>query len=331
MSSATPPGTRIARDETRVSRFFAETPIPELYRWFAEETRATSPLWEAVSFWIAREPTLERLLDALPGEARQPNRFLAALRFHDAPLQPGETLRDWVVEHWAQLRATIISRPTQTNEPGRLAVLGPILASLPQPLALLELGASAGLCLLPDRLPLRPVDATGTPPADGRRLSVAARLGVDRNPLDITRDDTRRWLRALVWPGEEDRERRLAHALEVAAQDPPEVVRGDLLEHPEALVGSLVEDLRTRAPEATCVVMHSVTLGYLPRAARAEVIAAIAGTGARWLAFEDARVLPEVAALAGVAPEWGKFVAALDGAPLAWSQAHGRRVRWLSP
>ena len=43
-------------------------------------------------------------------------------------------------------------RSTQTNEAGRCAALLPVLALLPQPLALLEVGTSAGLCLFPDRM-----------------------------------------------------------------------------------------------------------------------------------------------------------------------------------
>ena len=45
----------------------------------------------------------------------------------------------------------MLERRTQTNEPARCALMLPLLAALPQPLALLEVGASAGLCLLPDR------------------------------------------------------------------------------------------------------------------------------------------------------------------------------------
>ncbi len=41
-------------------------------------------------------------------------------------------------------------RSTQTNEPARCATVLPVLAQLPQPLALLEVGAAAGLCLLPE-------------------------------------------------------------------------------------------------------------------------------------------------------------------------------------
>ena len=45
----------------------------------------------------------------------------------------------------------MLKRTTQTNEPARCAVFLPLLTGLPQPLALIEVGASAGLCLLPDR------------------------------------------------------------------------------------------------------------------------------------------------------------------------------------
>src|SRR5260370_37467954 len=44
----------------------------------------------------------------------------------------------------------MLTRTTQTNEPGRCATLLPALAQIEGPLALIEVGASAGLCLLPD-------------------------------------------------------------------------------------------------------------------------------------------------------------------------------------
>jgi hypothetical protein len=47
------------------------------------------------------------------------------------------------------------NRATQTNEVGRCALLLPVLAALPQPLALLEVGTSGGLCLYPDRYAYR--------------------------------------------------------------------------------------------------------------------------------------------------------------------------------
>jgi hypothetical protein len=62
----------------------------------------------------------------------------------------GDQFRRGVLENQDALRAAMLVRSTQTNEPGRCAALLPVLAELPEPLALVEVGASAGLCLLPD-------------------------------------------------------------------------------------------------------------------------------------------------------------------------------------
>ena len=59
-------------------------------------------------------------------------------------------MRSRVLQDTETLRAVMLARSTQTNEHGRCAALLPVLAGLPEPLALLEVGASAGLCLLPD-------------------------------------------------------------------------------------------------------------------------------------------------------------------------------------
>lgn len=316
-----------------MARFFAETPIPTLYEWFADQAEASSPLWARVSRWIAAHSDLHERLDNLPGEARQPNRLLAALRFHDAPLEPGPVLIGWMDEHWEEVRSTIIARPTQTNEPGRLGVLAPALAMLPQPIALLELGAAAGLCLLPDLLDVKPERIEGTPPVGAERLSIAQRLGVDRNPLCPRDPDACRWLQALVWPGEETRQQRLAHALELARTHEPEVRRADLAAQPQRIIPALVAELCERAPQASVVVQHSVTLGYLDKAQRRRVVDAIRGSGAHWLFLEDERVFPTITSRAkerGDRPQWGPMLLALDCVPLAWSHPHGREVRWLS-
>ncbi|SDL66644.1 hypothetical protein SAMN04488242_2390 [Tessaracoccus oleiagri] len=334
----------------REGHYFERTPIDELYRWFAAETAATSPTWQRLCLWIAETPEVSARLAALPGQARQPNRLLAAVRYLSGPTSPGPGFRDWLDEHWDAVRGIVTSRTTQTNEPGRLAVLAPVLASLPQPVALLELGTSAGLCLLPDRYayrydagpvrrpgaatPTAPVLDAGTEgalPGDPAELEVAARRGVDAHPLDPRGEDTRRWLRSLVWPDEEDREERLAGALRIAAHDPPQVRRADVTDTPRALVGELVAELRRAAPGATPVVFHSAMMAYLDRGQRRAVIDAIVASGARWLSFEGARVVEGVDERSpglGEPPAWGTFLVALDGEPVGWAQAHGRRVRW---
>lgn len=342
-------------------------PIADLYHRFADETAATSPTWERLCRWIARTPEVLEHLGSLPGAARQPNRFLAAVRFLDGPTDPGETFRTWVQQSWPEVEQVVLARTTQTNEPGRCAVTAPVLASLPQPVALLELGASAGLCLLPDRYayrlsghesdgaaggladdrsgevrpagvddraPVLPCAVTGTPPGDPAGLVVAGRLGLDLNPLDVTQEEIRRWLRALVWPGEEDREGRLAQALALAADDPPPLRQADLTRDPARTIGDAVEELRTACPDATPVVVHSAVLAYLGRQDREAVCAAVRGSGARWLSMEGVSVVPGLEDRArALADEHDlgrtPFVLALDGGPVGLAQPHGRWVTWI--
>src|SRR4029079_6820544 len=122
--------------------------------------------------------------------------------------------------------ATILERATQTNEVGRLATLYPAFAGLgTRPLALLEVGASAGLCLYPDRYLIRwtfpdggtqetePVgpllECTTTGELPGSALApVVWRAGVDLSPVDVTDDEAVRWLETMVWPGQQERSER---------------------------------------------------------------------------------------------------------------------------
>ena len=114
------------------------------------ELRGVSPTYERLCLAVADDAEIVTLLDTLPRVKRQPNLLLGAARILDAPLDDA-TFRAWVVANWRELSGEMLARRTQTNEPGRLATLLPALAQLPEPLALVEVGASAGLCLFPDR------------------------------------------------------------------------------------------------------------------------------------------------------------------------------------
>src|SRR5437764_15412561 len=121
------------------------------YRRFAEEeARGRSPLYEELARGIATDNEMLDLLLSLPRQKRQPNLLFAAARSLLGTPDGWNRFRRGVGQRKDALRALMLIRSTQTNEPGRCAALLPVLAGLPQPLALLEVGASAGLCLLPD-------------------------------------------------------------------------------------------------------------------------------------------------------------------------------------
>src|SRR5438067_2805788 len=191
------------------------------YRRFAEEeARGRSPLYEELARGIATDDKMLDLLLSLPRQKRQPNLLFAAARSLLGTPNGWTRFRRGVGQRKDALRALMLTRSTQTNEPGRCAALLPVLAGLPQPLALLEVGASAGLCLLPDFYgydygghrpneesggPVFACDADPSTPLPGSVPQIVWRAGLDLEPVDVTDPDQTAWLETLVWPEQSGR------------------------------------------------------------------------------------------------------------------------------
>lgn len=306
------------------------------YRAFAREARGRCPVYEALAQSVADDTAVLRFLGSLPPEKRQPNLLFAAARYLlGAPVDINR-LRALVSQNAAELAEVMLARRTQTNEPARCATLLPALAQLPPPLALIEVGASAGLTLLFDhysynytghriagtdpQAPTLRCTPRGPVPLPARLPAITWRAGLDLNPLDVTDDDDIRWLSCLVWPGEGDREQRLAAAIASARRDPPVVHRGDLLTDLPALAA--------QAPaEATLVVYHSAVLAYVTPGDRRRFAATVRSLGAVWLSNEAPGVVPDMPI---PAHKGAPFVLARDGhTPIAFTDSHGTWLHWL--
>ncbi|HYZ54657.1 MAG TPA: DUF2332 domain-containing protein [Streptosporangiaceae bacterium] len=311
--------------------------VAENYRAFAEDARGRSPVYESLAGSVAEDAAILRFLGSLPPDKRQPNLLFAAARYLLGVPAGIDQLRALVSQNRAELSEVMLARRTQTNEPARCATLLPALAQLPPPLALIEVGASAGLTLLIDRYsydyaghriagqdslaPTLRCEPRGPVPMPARLPEITWRAGLDLNPLDVTSDDDVRWLSCLVWPGEGDREQRLAAAIAAARRDPPVVHRGDLLTDLPALAAQAPAD-------ATLVVYHSAVLAYLTPADRRRFAATIRGLPAVWLSNEGPGVVPDMPV---PAYQGTPFVLARDGhAPIALTDGHGTWLQWLS-
>jgi hypothetical protein len=310
------------------------------YRDFAAYAAGDSPCFEEWALGVADDAAVLARLATLPPIKRQPNLVFAAARWHGAPAPaPYDALRTVLREQEPEVRATVMARATQTNEVGRLATLVPVLGLVEGPLALVEVGASAGLCLFPDRYdyawpplgglrgsggPLLSARVTGDLPVPGAHPHVAWRGGVDLNPLDVTDADAMAWLANLVWPEQDERRERLRAAVDVARREPPAVREGDLLDH----VADLVDEA---ARHGTPVVLHSAVIAYLEEPDRErfhDLMTGLVASGrCRWISNEGARVLPRVTGALEVPS--ARFVTALDGTPVAYSHGHGHAIDWL--
>jgi len=192
--------------------------------------------------------------------------------------------RDFCHRHEAEIADIISARVTNTNEVGRSALLAPgfeFVAHLEnKPLGLIEIGSSAGLNLNFDRYGYRYVDEAGQPRLERwldadfvltctlrgpgvpqlREVppAVGSRLGLELQPIDITQESERLWLKALVWPERKERFARLDGALKVAVAHPPKIKGGDA-------ILNLAEALSAVPSDQACCMYHTVMAYQLNR------------------------------------------------------------------
>lgn len=314
--------------------------VAERYRRFGrEEAPGRSRVYAEWAEGVAGDDRVRGILSRIPAQHRQPPLVFAVARMLGAAEGGYPALADWVRTHADALVAECTTRSLQTNEPLRCAALLPALSAIPGPLALLEIGASAGLCLYPDRYSYRYAGGPDLDPPGGastvilraaaaggpplRMPEVVWRAGVDLAPLDARDPADRSFLTSLVWPGETGRAARIEAALDIVADNPPILRRGDVTQ-----AGVIAQAAATAPNGATLVVTTPGVLPHIDRAGRARLIEEIRRTGAPWISID-----PPGLGLEGVEPvdagSWGSgFVLRRDGSALAAVDPLGASVAW---
>ena len=248
--------------------------VADIFRFLAEvEFPGYSPLYEHLATRIADELWIPALVSRHDRTSYAPILFFACVRDltlarPDEPLarrydeivggadpldpDPWPLFRALVAERRDEIGVLLETRSIQTNEVGRSAALLPaftvVAERFERPLALIEIGCSAGLNLFfdrfhidygtagsvgPDDSPVRltcEVRGDRRPPIPTRAPTVRSRLGLDLHPIDVTDPDATRWLEACVWPDVPGRVERLRAAVALARLDPPELRAGNAVD-----------------------------------------------------------------------------------------------------
>ena len=317
----------------------AASAVAERYGRFAgEEAPGRSALYAEWARGVEADPAVQAILARIPDTHRQPPLVFAVTRMLGAEEGPYRGWAEWLRAHADAVIDECSRRSVKTNEPLRCAALLPALSGIAGPLALLEVGASAGLCLYPDRYSYRYWGGPDLDPSDGvsrvvlessvtgdpflRMPEVVWHAGVDLAPLDASDPEDRRFLLSLVWPGEEGRARRIEAALDIVGADPPLLVRAD------ATDAGVLESMAARAPAgATLVVTTPGVLPHIPRAGRERLFAILEALNAVWVSIDppglhdrwQPRVDPGT---------WRGFVLGRDRVPLAAVDPLGASVEW---
>jgi len=313
------------------------------FRRFADAEGAESPRYRDWALGIADDGELLTLIAQLPLSKRQPVLVLTCARVAGVPLRPFDSARGDFLALWPAIAKLAQTRSTQTNDPRRCTPLLVALDRIRGPIALVEVGASAGLTLFPDRYTYRwngPGRSVTSHPADGpstvsldadivgwganppRRPNIVHREGIDLTPLDVTNPADNDWLEALVWPEQAERLDLVRAAAGIVAQSPPMLTAGDAVMEIRAAVARA----RKAAPVATIVVSSPAVLVYLDPAERAKFARYCARAKVRWISLDGRRVIPRIGDAADEMGIDGDFVLSLDGVPIAGVDPLGRHV-----
>ncbi len=293
-----------------------------------------------------------RLLAGLHRLALQGRAPWAALWPPAAGSGDDAALQDAVRLAWRSERAVIdqaLASPPQTNEVQRSAVLLPGLLNIAQrtglPLALMEIGASAGLNRWVDQhrlettawvwgdeqsaLKLCPEWRGPAPGAGpGAPLPITRRAGCDVQPIDLSVPDEALRLQSYVWPDQPDRLQRLRIAIDVART---QMAARQVRVQRAGAAAFVQQQLAQRRAGVAWVLMHSVMWQYMPAHEQVAVSALMeqAGAGATksaplaWLRFEPPQPHQPMELRCRVWPTGSDTL-------LARAHPHGAWVEWLA-
>ncbi|GAB2684276.1 DUF2332 domain-containing protein [Thalassiella azotivora] len=326
----------------------------------------------AVATALGESGAAQEVLASAPGLLRRPAAVLAAL--HDLTLGgrapalaravaagDADAAADCAADTLRRLTAEVVDvatrRPVATDEATSRAVLHPALAvaagrSGAGAVGLVHLGCVAGFTLgvdgvrvtydngqvrghvtSPVRLAARVVGARAVP--QHPLPEVAARVGVDRHPFDVTDPDDARWLRACLPLGRSEHVTRLEAEVALLRARPPTLLRGDLLDR-------LAEAVALVPSRALPVVVTTWAVSRLPVRRRARLperlLEASDGRALAWVSVEGVGVAPGVPTL-GDRPASGHSTVglttvangALRSEVLGRCWSRGRVLSWSAP
>ena len=278
-----------------------------------------SPTYEELAYGVSNDDDLLEIASRTRRHQPPPNMLFASVQYLllsglDHPLAAHYPIisgkprllapayphfHEFCLEHRDRIVELISTRLTQTNVVRRCTCLLPafsiVCRETSSPLALIDLGASAGLNLNFDRYAYsyqrdrREILRWGSDSAQIRleaelrgngelpplpsAIPVASRDGIDLDPVDLANPDQLLWLRALIWPEHVERHQQLIDAATEFKDSDIRMHAGDATRVLPALIESVPH-------EHALVVYSTIALHQFPRESRQRIADTLATASA---------------------------------------------------
>ncbi|MGD6816364.1 DUF2332 domain-containing protein [Metabacillus sp. 113a] len=210
------------------------------------------------------------------------------------PSQSFEYFKEFCIINKNELIQLLQTKLVQTNEVRRCAYLYPLFCLIyeqtKKPLALIEIGTSAGLQLLWDKYSY----SYNTNEVVGNKQSrlhitselkgettlypflapppVATRVGIDLNTVDLTDEEEYLWLKSLIWTEHKERLMMFERAASYIKECPVQLVEGDG-------VSLLSEIVNSVSNESTVCIFHTHVANQMPIETRKQLLSIVESLG----------------------------------------------------
>lgn len=295
----------------------AYTQLAERFYNFANrECKGSSDLYEYLSLKIAHDAEMLELSSNAKEGQPVPNLFLGAV--HYLLLKGNEhALKEFypsMVQHPRKIKESFIpfkefsnfyrdeiisilkNKIVQTNEVRRCAFLYPsfcyIYNIVNKPLSLIEIGTSAGLQLIWDKL-VYTYDSIGMVGDEGSDVHITSeikgankpfllpksppitfRYGLDLHINDVSNNEDTLWLNSLIWPEHNERRALFKQAVGVVKKYPINLIEGDGV--------TMLPDIANQIPENSVVcVFHTHVANQIPEEAKYKLLENIKMIGSK--------------------------------------------------
>ncbi len=289
--------------------------ISNKFKSFAlKECQGSSDLYEFLSLRIAEDEELLNLASEAGEGQPIPNLLFGAIHYlllkgmdHglkefyptivEYPRGPEESFfyfKEFCRLYSQQIKELLKTKLVQTNEVRRCSYLFPVFHFIHEqskkPLALIEIGTSAGLQLLWDKYcysygtrevygdqeskvhlsseikgSRKPIFPESIPP-------VASRLGIDLHTNDLNDKEDYLWLNSLIWPEHQERRALFEKAAECVKENPITLIQGDGVQ----LLPELIKDM----PDGHAIcVFHTHVANQMPAKTKEKLLQEIKRIG----------------------------------------------------
>ncbi|MBT2680116.1 DUF2332 domain-containing protein [Bacillus sp. ISL-35] len=291
--------------------------ISEKFKHFAvHECMGSSPLYEFLSLKIAEDWEMLELANKAKDGQPVPNLLFGAVHYllmkgYEHPLAefyPSLTNHprssdeaftafvDFCREFTEEMTEIIESKIVQTNEVRRCSYLYPVFSHIfkkvQKPLALIEIGSSAGLQLFLDQYsysygsgqifgkPDSPVHLISKIKGQNNIFSemdipeVKTRIGIDLHINDVKNTEDYLWLKALIWPEHHERRKLFEKAANFVANQSLRLIEGDGVE--------LLKSLDAEIPDEQVIcVFHTHVANQMPDTTKKKLLDQVKQIGDR--------------------------------------------------